>query len=175
MRGVGTDASGQTVVPGVSGGTYGYLVVIGWSASIGTNIAAVQNWLNHGNPASDGWIGQSAVGGPFLLGDNAIVPAPPVFGTAPPKVTGFTLGLASPMNLQYSAATLPSPVLTTTLLGSSIKLSWPAIYSNYGVQSATSFMGPWNDVGGTPVTEGTNLTKTISISGQPPYFRLIVQ
>jgi len=142
----------------------------------GTNIAAVQSWVNGGSPASDGWIGQSVVSGSLLLGDGGIIPPPTLFGPSTPQIQGFTLGLASPVPARaYSMPYVPAPVLTTTKVGNSVKLSWPAVYNSYGVQSSASFMGPWGDVAGTPTTEGTNLTQTVLVNGQQPYFRLIVK
>lgn len=173
------NASGYTPVSIATGpgGTYASFVVLGWSANIGTTIASVQSWYNNGSPASDGWIGQSGVSGPLLLGDASSLPPAVLFASHSPQIQGFNLGLASPNQFQaYAMTYVPPPVLTTTKVGNSIKLSWPASYSSYGVQSATGIAGPWDDVAGTPTTEGTNLTVTIPVSGgQPPYFRLIVK
>jgi hypothetical protein len=87
--GVNQGANG-TVVPGVAGGSNARFVVIGWSASIGTTIGAVQAWYNAGFPAADGWIGQSAVSPSLTLGDGGFVPAPSLFGSG--LLSGFVLG-----------------------------------------------------------------------------------
>jgi len=170
-----TDNSGQTPVIGFAGGAGVRFVIVGWSANIGNDIAAVQTWFNNGSPASDGWIGQSAVSGLLQLGDGAIIPAPVVMGPLAPALQGFALGLASPNpSASYPPPGVPAPVISSTLMGNTIKLSWPAFYSNYGLQSSSSMSGPWADLGLTPVSDGTNLSVTIPLGSQQPFYRLIV-
>jgi hypothetical protein len=92
---IGADSSGETVVPGVAGGTSAQFVIIGWSANIGTNIEAVENWLGYGYSVVTAWIGQSVVSGPLMLGDGASHPTPAICGANAPQIQGFTLGMAS--------------------------------------------------------------------------------
>jgi len=87
------DGSGRTAVPGVSGGSTANFVVIGWSDSIGTDIAAVQTWYNGGTPVSTGWIGQSSVSGAVTLGTTT---AATLFATNNAAlIKGFVLGRVS--------------------------------------------------------------------------------
>ena len=170
------DANSQTPVPGFAAGSTPRFVVVGWSVGIGTNIAAVKNWFNFGYPITDGWIGQSAVSGTLTLGDGVIIPSSSLFGTTAPRLLGFSLGLASPNTAaNYPPPNNPAPVINTVVAGNSIKLIWPVNYSNYKVQSSGGMGAIWNDVSGTPLQEGTNLTMTLPLAGSGPYFRLIVQ
>jgi hypothetical protein len=81
---------GSTTINGVPGGATAQFVVLGWSASLGTNLAALEyslaTWANFG------WIGESAVSGPLLLGDGGIIPPTLLFGSNYPFIQGFTLG-----------------------------------------------------------------------------------
>jgi len=171
-----TDDYGQTLIVGFPGGSFVQFVVVGWSANIGATIAEVQSWFNAGSPASDGWIGQSGVSGALQLGDGGILPPVNLFGSSPPFLQGFALGLASSdLSANYPPPNVPPPVLATTRGGGSLKLSWPVSYSSYGVQSASSPTGPWSDSAATPVSDGTNWSVTISTANQQPFYRLIVK
>lgn len=101
LLGLNSSAVG-VVVPGVLGGANARFVVIGWSASIGSTIAAVQNWYGGGYPFSDGWIGQSAVSGLLTVGDGGSIPSPNLFGGVTPFLQGFVLG-------RVAAALYPPP------------------------------------------------------------------
>ena len=172
---VSPDFSGQTPVAGLAGGTSAQFVVIGWSSSIGLNITAAKSWFNNGSVSSDGWIGQSAVSGAILLGDGGIIPPSAVFGSSVPRIPGFTLGLISPIIHRSYALNFSPLVLQSTLVGNSLKLSWPTSAGSYGVQSADNPSGPWNDTGLNVTTEGANSTATVQTAGQQKFFRLIVQ
>ena len=170
-----TDPYGETPIPGIPGGTYAQFVIIGWSANIGATIPAVQSWFNNGNPGSDGWIGQSAVSGALLLGDDFTVPALPMFGTAPGQVKGFTLGLASPTPAAaYPVPYAPPAILQTTLSGGSLQLSWSNAAGSFGVQYAPSPVGPWNDLN-VAITVNGATSSIIVPAGKGPFYRLITQ
>ncbi len=172
-----SDFIGRTPVTGFPGGSAVQLVVIGWSANIGSDIPAVQNWYGSGNPAFDGWIGESAVSGAIYLGDGGIIPSPAAFGSAAPALQGFTLGLVQPVASlgHYSVSVPPAPVLTPALNGNSLKLSWPTAAGSYVVQSASKPSGPWSDTGLNVTLDGANSTVTLPPTNSQQFFRLIVQ
>ncbi len=171
-----TDANGLTPVIGFVGGSTVQLVVVGWSANIGTDIAAVQNWFGLGDPVTDGWIGQSAVSGPQLLGDGGMIPALAIFGAAAPQLHGFTLGLASATpTAAYPLPAFMPAILQTKLSNGRLQLSWPAAAGDFGVQSALTVSGPWSDTGWTVTIVGTNATVQVPAGYAQPFFRLIVQ
>jgi hypothetical protein len=170
------DGFGQTPLLNFAGGASGQLVVVGWSANIGPDISSVQAWYAGGNPAFDGWIGQSAVSGTIQLGDGAIIPSPVVFGSVAPSVQGFTLGLVSPnMAAAYAVPYAPPAILQTKLLGNSVQLSWPTAAGSFGVQSASHPAGPWSDTGWSITTNGVNSTVTAPATNQQQFFRLMAQ
>jgi hypothetical protein len=170
------DSFGETPVPGFAGGTTAQFVVIGWSANIGPDIASVDSWFNEGSPASNGWIGQSDVSGPLLLGDGAIIPAPLLFGSYAPLLQGFTLGLVSPnVAAVYAVPYAPPAVMQATVAGSSLQLSWPSASGSWGVQSASSPAGPWSDTKLTVTTSGPNSVVTAPIPNQNTFCRLVEQ
>ena len=92
------NADGSTTVPGVPGGATANFVVLGWSAGLGSTIAALEHSLLYGPYAI--WLGESAVSGPIQLGNGSIVPTPNLFGTGgAPQISGFIIG----------AVTIPEP------------------------------------------------------------------
>jgi hypothetical protein len=170
------NGAGPTPVPGFAPGTTASFVVIGWSANIGTNIADVQSWFNDGAPASNGWIGQSAVSGAIELGNGGSIPAPRLFGTNAPCFPGFTLGLASPNpGAFYVVPYAPPAVVQSSLAGNTLQLSWPAASGSFGVQSAPSPAGPWTDTGLTVTSDGSNCVVTNLTAGRGIFFRLVAQ
>jgi hypothetical protein len=170
------DGSGQTPLVNFAGGATVQLVVIGWSANIGPDISSVQGWFAGGNPSFDGWIGQSAVSETLQLGNGAIIPSPIVFGSIPPALQGFTLGLASPVAAEaYAVPYAPPAILRTKLNGGGLQLSWSSAAGSFGVQSASSPAGPWADTGWTITSDGTNSTVVVPAGYAKPFFRLIVQ
>jgi len=83
---------GATLVPFTSAAQF---VVMGWSANIGSTVAAVQAYLL--NPTLTGWVGESIVSGAITPGNpNAAPPGLPssLFGSASTSgvLHGFTLG-----------------------------------------------------------------------------------
>jgi len=85
------NSDGFTVVPDVPGGSAAHFVVLGWSANLGSTVAALQGSLFSG--FAFGSIGESAVSGSYLLGNGSFIPAPVIFGTGPSQISGFTLAL----------------------------------------------------------------------------------
>ena len=65
-------------------------VIVGWSASDGATLSAMESWFNNGSPSTTGWIGESAVSAAISPGNpNG---SPP---TTPASVfpASFSLGL----------------------------------------------------------------------------------
>lgn len=90
----GTNPDQSTSVPGYAAGTSASFIVIGWSANIGSNVAALEAWYNF--PLSTGWFGQSDVSANRTLG-GGLYPAPAIFassGSTPTlgEIGGFTFG-----------------------------------------------------------------------------------
>jgi hypothetical protein len=160
-------------VPGISGGLPAQFVVVGWSANVGTSVSDAEGWFNGGSPASDGWIGQSAVSGAITLSASGALPVPPLFATNAPQLQGFTLGLASPTpHAAYAMPPAPPAIVQTAISGNLLQLSWPTASGSWGVQSAPSVFGPWSDTG-TPVTVGdVNSTATVTNQG---FYRLVAE
>jgi len=78
----------------LASGAAQYFVVVGWSANIGSTLAALESW--YANPTVAGWVGESAASG-------SITPAAPggsevsVMGHSAPGIPGFTLGDVTPV------------------------------------------------------------------------------
>jgi hypothetical protein len=176
LMGVGAYSGAPTAVSGFAPGTTAQFVVVGWSANVAaTNIANVETWFNGGSPASNGWIGQSAVSGAITLGNGTSIPVPPVFGTNAPCLQGFTLGLASPTSsASYAVPYAPPALVQTHLSGNIIQLSWLTASGSFGVEAAPSPFGPWSDTQWTVLSDGTNswVTKT-NVPAQ--FYRLVVE
>lgn len=86
-----TDNSITAVGAGAAGSTANF-VAIGWSANIGSTLAAVEAWYNNGTPAFTGWLGESAVGVGLTLGNGSSIPSTSTMGSTPGQVPGFVLG-----------------------------------------------------------------------------------
>ncbi len=175
LSSISPNSSGLTPVAGFAGGTSAQFVVVGWSSSIGLNVASVQNWFNNGNVSTDGWIGQSAVSGTITLGDDGIIPATTIFGSTP-RILGFTLGLASPVPHQsYTVPYSPPVILSATRVGNNLQLNWALAAGSFNVQSAGNPAGPWTDLSVAISNDGVNASATVPMTGQVQFFRLIVQ
>jgi len=98
-------------VPGIAGGAAANVVAIGWSANIGSTLAAVEAW--YANPTVLGWIGESRVGVGLTLGDNGLNSTPNVFGTATTQFNAFTLG-------EVAAVPEPGTIALAALGGASL-------------------------------------------------------
>jgi len=88
-----TSANGPgATVAGLAGGSFAQFVVVGWSASLGSTISALQAAIAGGQFNPGQYIGQSAVSGSVQVGDGVSVPNPAIIA-ASGSVTGFTLGV----------------------------------------------------------------------------------
>ena len=176
LAGITPDSSGRTPVAGFEGGTFAQFVVIGWSAGIGLDLSAVKTWFNNGSVSSDGWIGQSAVSGAILLGDDAIIPSMAIFGSGASQLAGFTLGLVSPVaHRSYSVPYSPPAILSAVRSGSNLQLTWPLDAGSFSVQSANNPSGPWSDLTLSIGNDGVSASASVPITSQVQFFRLIVQ
>jgi len=88
------NSDGSLTVQGIAGAANANFVAIGWSANIGSTLAALEAW--YANPTLAGWIGESIVGAGESLGDNNLVSTPQAFGVGAGQLTGFLLGEVSP-------------------------------------------------------------------------------
>jgi hypothetical protein len=64
------------------------------------------------------------------------------------------------------------PTLAISHAGSNVILSWPASANVFGLQTASLLGTNWNSTAGTPVTNGSSLVVTSSISTNASFFRL---
>ena len=116
------NSDGYTTINGVPGGATAQFVVLGWSARLGTNLAALEYSL--ATWANPGWIGESAVSGPLLLGDGGIIPTTLLFGSNYPFIQGFTLG-EIPLVPEPSTLALAACAMVATLCCRRKRYSWP--------------------------------------------------
>jgi len=91
------NGDGSLTVQGTTAGGTANFVSIGWSANIGSTLAALVAWYNNGNPATAGWVGQSAVGVGLSLGDGVSLPATSSMGSGTGQAPGYVLGLITPV------------------------------------------------------------------------------
>jgi len=84
------NTDGSYSVGGLAGGASASFVIVGWSANIGSTITALQQYL--AAPTQNGWVGESAVGGPLTTGILGSTPAIGLFGASSPNIPGFILG-----------------------------------------------------------------------------------
>jgi hypothetical protein len=84
------NADGTTTVFGLPANASAQFVVLGWSVSLGSSLTELEAALATGGY---GWLGESAVSGPILLGDGVGIPVSDIFGTSSPRIPGFTLGV----------------------------------------------------------------------------------
>ena len=94
-RFIGDDqkAMGYTVVPGVPPGASAQFVVVGWSDNLGSTLGELEASLENPVPGLTGFLGESAVSGPIVLGDNLVSPPSLLFSpNGYPCLQGFTLG-----------------------------------------------------------------------------------
>jgi|SRR5665213_451327 len=104
------NADGSTVVPGVAAGNAAQFVVVGWSANLGTTVAALRNAM--ATPGMSGFLGESVVSGAITTGNGALLPTPSLFQPSAPAMQGFSLG-------SFSTTTVPEPTtLALAALGS---------------------------------------------------------
>ena len=84
------NTDGSTTVSGVPGNSAASFVVAGWSASMGTNLAAVKSYFDLVEYDQNDWIGQSSVSGLITVGNGTGSPPALLFGLTSPNIPGFT-------------------------------------------------------------------------------------
>jgi len=92
------DAAGNTMLPnGYGGGTAMNYVIIGWSANIGSTVAALEAWYGtQGAVSSTGWIGESNLG-TQTPGTEGATAATALFGSSSAGlVPGILIGEVTP-------------------------------------------------------------------------------
>ena len=82
------DSSANTALTGLAAGTAYSMVVVGWSADLGSTLAAMESAVAAGH---SGILGESVVG-TITPGNGVGIPSSAVFGTGSPFIQGFTLG-----------------------------------------------------------------------------------
>lgn len=83
------NSDGSSTVTGIAAGSSAQFVILGWSANLGSTLAAVQSAIAGG---AHGFLGQSAVSGALTLGDGNLNPNPNLMGGVAPTIQAFTLG-----------------------------------------------------------------------------------
>ena len=79
-------------IPNLPIGTPAQFVILGWSANIGRNLAALQSFFAGESSPGNAVIGESNVSGTLLVGDNFSYLVPNLFGGNTELIHGFTLG-----------------------------------------------------------------------------------
>ena len=87
------NGDGSLNVVGTSPGGTANFVSVGWSANVGSTLAAMMAAYSGGNAM---WIGQSAVGVGLPLGDGGSLAANSSMGVGTGQVGGYTLGITTP-------------------------------------------------------------------------------
>ena len=93
---IGANADGTSTVAGLAGGASAQFAILGWSASLGTSLTALEAAITGG---ASGYLGQSIVSGTLQAGDGALVTPATISSTGAPGINGFALG----------AVTVPEP------------------------------------------------------------------
>jgi hypothetical protein len=88
------NSDNSLTVSGIGLGALANFVSIGWSANIGSTLSAVETWYN-GGYATQGWIGQSAVGVGLTLGNGGSISPSSSMGTGTGQVPGYLLGVTA--------------------------------------------------------------------------------
>jgi len=83
------NTDGTSTVTGLAGGASATFAILGWSASLGTTISAVQASILAG---THGFLGQSIVSGVQQAGDGVNVTPPGMMSGGAPGIQAFTLG-----------------------------------------------------------------------------------
>jgi len=109
------NSDNSMTVQGVLGAANVNTVAIGWSANIGSTLAALEAWFN--TPGTGGattvWLGQSQVGVGLTLGNGALVGTPNAMGPNAGQFPGFALG-------QYTVIPEPGTMALAALGGASL-------------------------------------------------------
>jgi len=72
----------------------------------------------------------------------------------------------------------PQPVVATTITGANLQLTWQIASGTFQVESASNPIGPWitNTASGLSfVTNGANVTVTVTVTNSQQYYRLVGQ
>jgi hypothetical protein len=145
---------GGVLIDGVPDQASARFLVVGWSANIGATIGSVASWYNHGNVLYPGLIGQSAVSGSIVLGDNFSTPIASLFAAIAPQIQGFVLGQAG---LLYSPAYITShPTNKTAYVSGTAKF----VARAYG-DSSLPFSYQWR-FNGTNIFAGGNFSMSVT-------------
>jgi len=86
------DATSTTAI--AQGPASARFVIVGWSANIGSTVAALQAYL--ANPGTIGWVGESVVSGLITTGITGSTPTAAITGTGAGFVNAFVLGQIAP-------------------------------------------------------------------------------
>jgi len=99
------------------------------------------------------------------------------FGSTNSTVATLTLKVAANTTNVLAGVTLTSrPRLATAAAGGNLQLKWATDSGSFQVQSAPGLSGPWSNVSLPLVTNGTDITVTISnITNNQQYYRLVGQ
>jgi hypothetical protein len=92
-----------------------------------------------------------------------------------PRQVADTNASVLPVSFQngsLAVAGLSWPLLSVSLSGRNVVLSWPAAATGFTVQKTFSLSQNWTNFVGTPATNGGNLVLTSSISTNEEFFRL---
>ena len=88
------NADGTSTVSGLAGGASAQFAILGWSANLGTTLAALQVSIL---AQAHGFLGQSIVSGALQAGDGALVTPATISSGGAPGIQGFTLGALAPV------------------------------------------------------------------------------
>ena len=83
------DGNGASTVTGLSAGGQATFAILGWSANLGSTLAALQASIAS---SAHGFLGQSAVSGVLTSGDGGLGITPSIMGPTAPNIQAFTLG-----------------------------------------------------------------------------------
>jgi len=95
------------------------------------------------------------------------------FGPLAAGTWGFEVFSNSGALISSNSFTVTGPVLGIELAGNQVILSWPALTSNYVLQTATDLSsGSWRNITNGIANNGASFIFTNSIANQTAYFRL---
>jgi hypothetical protein len=86
---IGADSNGASIVQGLAAGGSATFVILGWSANLGSTLAALQASIASG---THGVLGQSVVSGSIQSGDGALITTPALMSSGAPGIQAFTMG-----------------------------------------------------------------------------------
>jgi len=89
---LGTDSNGASTVNGLAAGGSATFVILGWSANLGSTLAAVAASLSVG---AHGYLGQSVVSGVIQSGDGALITTPALMSSGAPGIQSLMMGVVA--------------------------------------------------------------------------------